>query len=143
MKLISWNVNGLRAAWKKGLVDFLAAERPNVLCVQETKIQEDQLTDEMRAPDGYRSHWCFAEKKGYSGVVTYTRQEPLAVAAKCGSAALDCEGRVVHTELADFHLFNVYFPNSGMGPERLAHKLKFYDEFIEVTERLRRLARAW
>ena len=64
MKLISWNVNGLRAAWKKGLADFLAAERPDVLCVQETKIQEDQLTDEMRAPDGYRSYWCFTEKKG-------------------------------------------------------------------------------
>jgi exodeoxyribonuclease III len=141
VKLISWNVNGLRAAWKKGLSDFLAAERPDVLCVQETKIQEDQLTDEMRTPDGYRSHWCFAEKKGYSGVVTYTRQEPLAVAATCGSPALDCEGRVIHTELADFHLFNVYFPNSGMGPERLAHKLKFYDEFIEMTERLRRLGK--
>ena len=141
MKLISWNVNGLRAAWKKGLADFLATERPDVLCVQETKIQEDQLTDEMRAPDGYRSHWCFAEKKGYSGVATYTQQPPLAVAAKCGSPALDCEGRVIHTELADFHLLNVYFPNSGMGPERLAHKLKFYDEFIEMTERLRRLPR--
>jgi exodeoxyribonuclease-3 len=141
MKLISWNVNGLRAAWKKGLIDFLAAERPDVLCVQETKIQEDQITDDMRDPDGYRSYWCFAEKKGYSGVVTYTREEPLAVTAKCGSPALDCEGRVVHTELADFHLFNVYFPNSGMGPERLAHKLKFYDEFIEMTERLRRLGK--
>jgi exodeoxyribonuclease III len=141
MKLISWNVNGLRAAWKKGLADFLAAERPDVLCVQETKIQEDQLTDEMRAPGGYRSHWGFAERKGYSGVVTYTRQEPLAVAAKCGSPALDFEGRVIHTEMADFHLFNVYFPNSGMGPERLAHKLKFYAEFIEMTERLRRLGK--
>ena len=141
MKLISWNVNGLRAAWKKGLADFLAGERPDILCVQETKIQEDQITDEMRAPDGYRSHWCFAEKKGYSGVVTYSREAPLAVAVNCGSPALDCEGRIVHTELADFHLFNVYFPNSGMGPERLAHKLKFYDEFIEMTERLRRLGK--
>lgn len=138
MRLISWNVNGLRAAWKKGLAEFLAAERPDVLCVQETKIQEDQLTDDMRAPDGYRSYWSFAEKKGYSGVVTYARQEPLAVAVKCGAPALDSEGRVVHTELADFHLFNVYFPNSGKGPDRLAHKLQFYDEFIALTERLRR-----
>ena len=124
MKLISWNVNGLRAAWKKGLADFLSAERPDVLCVQETKIQEDHLTDEMRSPDGYRSYWCFAEKKGYSGVATYTREEPIAVGVKCGSPTLDSEGRIVHTELADFHLFNVYFPNSGMGPERLAHKLR-------------------
>ena len=102
MKLISWNVNGLRAAWKKGLADFLVAERPDVLCVQETKIQEDQLTDEMRTPDGYRSHWCFAEKKGYSGVVTYTRQEPLAVAARCGSPSLDCEGRVIQRSWPTF-----------------------------------------
>ena len=138
MRLISWNVNGLRAAWKKGLAAFLASERPDVLCVQETKIQEDQLTDQMRAPDGYRSYWSFAEKRGYSGVVTYARQEPLAVAAKGGAPALDCEGRVVHTELTDFHLFNVYFPNSGKGPDRLAHKLQFYDEFIALTERLRR-----
>ncbi len=138
MKLISWNVNGLRSAWRKGFTEFMSAERPDVLCVQETKIQEDQVTDELRAPDGYRSYWCFAEKKGYSGVVTYTREEPIAAAAKCGSPALDCEGRIVHTELPDFHLFNVYFPNSGMGPERLAHKLKFYGEFLEVTERLRR-----
>jgi len=138
VRLISWNVNGLRAAWKKGLAAFLASERPDVLCVQETKIQEDQLTDEMRAPDGYRSYWSFAEKRGYSGVVTYARQEPLAVAAKGGAPALDCEGRVVHTELTDFHLFNVYFPNSSKGPDRLAHKLQFYDEFIALTERLRR-----
>ena len=138
MKLISWNVNGLRAAWKKGLLDFMAAESPDVLCVQETKIQEDQITDEMRRPGGYRSHWSFAEKKGYSGVATYTRDEPLVAATEFGSPTLDSEGRIVHTEFPDFHLFNVYFPNSGMGPERLAHKLKFYDEFLRLTEALRR-----
>ncbi len=137
MKLISWNVNGLRSAWKKGFLDFMAAERPDVFCLQETKMQEEQVTDEMRAPQGYRSSWGFAEKRGYSGVVTYTRAEPLAVATKCGSPCLDAEGRIVHTELDEFHLFNVYFPNSGMGPERLAHKLRFYDEFLEHTERLR------
>jgi exodeoxyribonuclease-3 len=138
VKLVSWNVNGLRAAWKKGFLEFVAAERPDVLCVQETKVQEEQVTDEMRAPGGYRSFWGFAERKGYSGVATYTRSEPLAVFTKCGAAVLDCEGRLVHTEFPDFHLFNVYFPNSGMGPERLAHKLAFYDEFLEMAERLRR-----
>jgi len=137
MKLVSWNVNGLRAAWKKGLLDFMAAERADVLCVQETKIQDEQVTDEMRRPHGYQSHWSFAEKKGYSGVVTYARPAPLAVETKGGSAVLDAEGRIVHTELADFHLFNVYFPNGGMGPERLAHKLHFYDEFLELAERVR------
>jgi exodeoxyribonuclease-3 len=128
--------------WKKGFLDFVAAEQPDALCVQETKVQEAQVTEEMRSPAGYRSHWCFAERKGYSGVVTYTRVEPLAVTTKCGAARLDVEGRVVHTELADFHLFNVYFPNSGMGPERLAHKLAFYDEFLELAERWRAQGKA-
>ncbi len=137
MKLTSWNVNGLRAAWKKGFLGFMASERADILCVQETKIQPDQLTDEMRQPHGYRSYWNAAEKKGYSGVVTYTQIEPLAIGTEFGSATLDTEGRIVHTEFPDFHLLNVYFPNGGMGPERLAHKLKFYDEFLRLTEALR------
>jgi exodeoxyribonuclease-3 len=134
---VSWNLNGLRAAWRKGLLDFLAAERPEIFCVQETKIQEDQVADEMRQPLGYRSYWSQAERKGYSGVVTYARPEPMTVATRFGAPALDTEGRIVHTAFPDFHLLNVYFPNSGMGPERLAHKLRFYDEFLELCERLR------
>jgi len=137
VKLISWNVNGIRAAWKKGLPEFVAAENPDVLCLQETKIQVEQLTPELTDLPGYRSHWSMAEKKGYSGVATYTRPEPLAVATNFGSPALDTEGRVLHIEYPDFHLFNGYFPNSGMGPERLTHKLQFYDEFLSLTERLR------
>jgi len=138
VKLISWNVNGIRAAWKKGLPEFVAAENPDVLCLQETKIQLEQLTPELTDLPGYRSHWSMAEKKGYSGVATYTRPEPLAVATNFGSPALDTEGRVLHVEYPDFHLFNGYFPNSGMGPERLAHKMQFYDEFLSLTERLRK-----
>jgi exodeoxyribonuclease-3 len=138
VKLVSWNVNGLRAAWKKGFVEFAAAEGPDVLCLQETKIQPDQLTDEMKGLLDYRAHWSFAEKKGYSGVVTYSRPAPLAVVTVGGTPALDAEGRIVHTEFPDFHLFNVYFPNGGMGPERLAHKLTFYDDFLALCERLRR-----
>jgi len=137
MKLISWNINGIRAAWKKGLLDFVTAEQPDILCVQETKIQLEQLTPELKDVGGYHSYWSMAEKKGYSGVATYTRPEPQAVQTTFGSSALDTEGRFVHTEYPDFHLFNVYFPNSGMGPERLAHKLTFYDDFLGLTERLR------
>ena len=92
MKLISWNVNGIRAAWKKGLPEFVAAENPDVLCLQETKIQVEQLTPELTDLPGYRSHWSMAEKKGYSGVATYTRPEPLAVATNFGSPALDTRG---------------------------------------------------
>jgi exodeoxyribonuclease-3 len=138
VKLISWNVNGLRAAWKKGLLDFLSAQAADVVCVQETKVQADQVTDEMTAPLDYRSYWSFAERKGYSGVVTYATAAPLAVSTRCDSPVLDCEGRLVHTELPDFHLFNVYFPNGGMGPERLQHKLAFYEAFLTFTEMLRK-----
>jgi exodeoxyribonuclease III len=137
VKLISWNVNGIRAAWKKGLTEFIGVEQPDVLCLQETKIQHDQITPEMKGLPGYRSYWSAAEKKGYSGVATFSKPEPLSVATAFGSPVLDIEGRIVHTEYPDFHLFNVYFPNSGMGPERLAHKLAFYDEFLALTERLR------
>ena len=137
MKLLSWNVNGLRAAWGKGLPAFLAAQKADVVCLQETKLQAEQVTDEMRAHDGCRSCWSHAERKGYSGVVTFLRAEPVAVTTRFDSAVLDTEGRIVHTELAAFHLFNVYFPNGGMGPERLAHKLAFYEAFLPLVERWR------
>ncbi|HTI55398.1 MAG TPA: exodeoxyribonuclease III [Verrucomicrobiae bacterium] len=138
MKLVSWNVNGLRAAWKKGFVEFLAAQAADVVCVQETKLQAEQVTAEMRAPAGYASHWAFAERPGYSGVATYTRPAPLAVSTVCDHPVLDCEGRLVHVELPDFHLLNVYFPNGGMGPERVQHKLAFYEAFLAFTESLRK-----
>ncbi len=138
MKLVSWNVNGIRAIWKKGMQDFVASEQPDILCLQETKIQEEQLTADMRELGGYRSYWKMAERKGYSGVATFTRPEPIAVTTTFESACLNSEGRIVQTEYADFHVLNVYFPNSGMGPERLAHKLRFYDDFLDLTEQLRR-----
>jgi len=138
MNIISWNVNGLRAVWKKGLLEFMGSEAPDVFCVQETKMQHEHLTDVIRRPHGYHSYWSMAQKKGYSGVVTYARAEPIRHAIEFGSPTLDTEGRIVHTELPGFHLLNVYFPNSGMGPERLAHKLVFYDEFLRLTESLRR-----
>jgi exodeoxyribonuclease-3 len=142
MKLLSWNVNGLRAVWKKGFLDVIRAEAADIVCIQETKLQEEQLTEELRHPDGYGSFWSHAERKGYSGVATYMRQEPLGVSTRFGSQVLDTEGRIVHAELADVHLLNVYFPNGGMGPERLAHKLRFYDEFLRLTEGLRRRGKA-
>ena len=110
-----------------------------MVCVQETKLQAEQVTDEMRAPAGYRSHWAFAERPGYSGVVTYTRPSPARGRARSAThPVLDCEGRLVHVELPDFHLLNVYFPNGGMGPERVQHKLAFYEAFLAFTESLRK-----
>src|SRR5438093_11270043 len=107
MKLISWNINGIRAAWKKGFLDFVAAEQPDILCVQETKIQHEQLTPDMRDMGGYRSFWSMAEKKRYSGVTTYTKPEPHAVHTTLGSPAHDIEGRTVPTAVPDFHLLKV------------------------------------
>jgi exodeoxyribonuclease-3 len=138
VKIISWNVNGLRAMWKKGFLGFIESQAPDVLCVQETKLQMDQILDEMRGPGPYRSYWSAAERKGYSGVATYTREEPLAVAVEFGARTLDLEGRIVHTEFPAFHLLNVYVPNSGMGADRLAWKLRFYKEFLRLCEALRR-----
>src|SRR5262245_24531919 len=138
MKLLSWNVNGLRAAWAKGLPAFLTAQGADVACLQETKLQAEQVTDEMRAHDGCQSCWSHAERKGYSGVVTFLRRESLATTTRFASPLLDAEGRIVHAELPGFHLFNVYFPNGGMGPERVAHKLAFYDAFLELIEARRR-----
>jgi len=138
VKLVSWNVNGLRSAWKKGFPEFLTAQAADLVCVQETKLQAEQVTDEMRAPGGYSSHWAFAERPGYSGVVTYSRAAPLAASIVCDHPVLDCEGRLVHVELPDFHLLNVYFPNGGMGPERVRHKLAFYEAFLAFAESLRK-----
>ena len=118
--------------------DFWGGGERDIVWVQETKIQPDQLTEELRSPSGYRSYWNAAEKKGYSGTATFTREAPARVATEFGSPVLDAEGRIVHTEFPDFHLFNVYFPNSAMGPERLRHKLSFYDEFLRLVESLRR-----
>src|SRR3989449_11746122 len=103
MKLISWDINGIRGAWKKGFLDFVTAEQPDILCVQETKIQHEQLTPEMKDMGGYRSFWSMAEKKGYSGVATYTRLEPLAVQTRFGAPAVDVEGAMVDTEVPHVH----------------------------------------
>ncbi len=94
MKLVSWNVNGIRAVWKKGFRDFLDAEQPDILCVQETKIQHDQLTEDLRGPSGYRSYWSAADNKGSSSTATYTREAPARVATEFGSPVLDAEGRI-------------------------------------------------
>jgi exodeoxyribonuclease-3 len=86
MNIISWNVNGLRAVWKRGLLEFMSSETPDLFCAQETKIQHEHLTDDMRRPHGDHSYWSMAEKKGYSGVVTYARSEPLRVGISDGAS---------------------------------------------------------
>ena len=141
MKVICWNVNGLRAVWKKGFLDFLEREMPDVLCVQETKMQSGQVTQELLNPLGYFSHWAFAERAGYSGVATFSQEKPRSVQIELGGGRHDSEGRLVLTEFDEFTLVNVYIPNGGMGDHRVEYKLNYYDEMLDMLERLRKEGR--
>ena len=132
-KLISWNVNGIRAAEKKGFVDWLRATGADVVALQETKAHPDQLSKALLQVDGFTCDFCSAEKKGYSGVATYSRHAALTVGRGLGEARFDTEGRVLIHDLEPFVLFNIYFPNGGRGPEWVAHKLAFYRRFLEVA----------
>ncbi len=135
MRLVSWNVNGYRAAVRKGMLDWLAAETPDVLCLQETKVDPAILAEAVARPHGYASYWAVpTTRTGYNGVATLTRRPVPSWRAGFGIERFDAEGRVVVADLGDFDLYNVYFPNSGMGPGRLAYKLDFYAAFLEHVE---------
>ncbi|XVJ51532.1 MAG: exodeoxyribonuclease III [Vampirovibrio sp.] len=131
-RLISWNVNGIRAAFRKGFLDWLASERPDVLCLQETKIQAHQLTEDMMAPpEGYHAYYSHATRPGYSGVAIWSRIEPLNVVEGFGVEAFDCEGRTLMLEFEEFILYGMYYPNGASSVERLRYKMEFYDAFLE------------
>lgn len=138
MRLISWNVNGIRAISKKGFIDWLNAEKPDVLCLQETKAMPEQVPSNIRKPEGYNAYWNSAERKGYSGVLTYSKTEPAIVIKGLEVEKFDTEGRALMTAFPDFCLFNVYFPNGKASRERLKYKLEFYDTFLEFAEKLRK-----
>ncbi len=131
MRIVSWNVNGIRAATKKGLLDWFNIDQPDVLCLQETKAQPDQLDDELVDPAGYQAFYHSAERKGYSGVATWTRQEPLSVETEVLKEQFNREGRIVLTEFNTFYLYNIYFPNGQKDQDRLDYKLRFYGSLQE------------
>ena len=134
MKLFSWNVNGVRAIEKKGFLDWLSSESPDVLCIQETKAKFEQLPDTLQNIDGYFSYWHSAEKLGYSGVATFSKKEPLHVQYGLGIDKYDKEGRVLITEFDNFLLYNIYFPNGQKDEIRLQYKLDFYDDLLEILD---------
>ena len=139
MNIISWNVNGLRAINKKGNWNEILKLNPDIICLQETKAEAEQLTEEVRNPKGYFSYFSHSKtRKGYSGVAVYTKQKPEKVEEGMGIKDMDQEGRLLVLYFPDFVLLNCYFPNGGGGPERLTYKLKFYDKFLEFTENLRK-----
>ena len=125
MKLISWNVNGLRACVGKGFFEFLEAEQPDMMCLQETKLQPDQAPQ----VEGYQEYWCSAEKKGYSGTALFSKTEPLSVTYNLGIDEHDHEGRVITAEYPDFYLVTVYVPNSQNELKRLDYRMQWEDDF--------------
>lgn len=133
MKLISWNVNGLRACVTKGFEDFLKEASPDIICVQETKMQREQA--EFQFAD-YHEYWNSAEKKGYSGTAIFSKTEPLSVTYDLGIEEHDHEGRVITAEFADFYLVNVYTPNSKRELERLAYRMVWEDAFQDYVASL-------
>jgi exodeoxyribonuclease-3 len=134
IRLISWNVNGLRAVWKKGFLDSFHFLDADIFAVQETKLQAPQLTDEMKQIKNYKSFWSFAtEKKGYSGVGVYTNLHPKDVKYGIGDPTFDKEGRIIELVFDSFIFFNVYFPNGQMSQERLNYKLDFYSSFFDYV----------
>ena len=141
MKILSWNVNGIRAIEKKGFLEWLHKESPDILCLQETKAHPEQLSETLLKPECYYTYWSAAEKKGYSGVAIYTKAAPHTVADCLGVKEFDTEGRILIADYDDFILFNIYYPNGGQGNKRVPFKMKFYDAFLSKAEAFRKKGR--
>ena len=133
MKLISWNVNGLRACVQKGFLDFFHEVDADIFCVQETKLQEGQIQLEL---EGYEQYWNYSEKKGYSGTAIFTKKTPLAVRYGIGIEAHDHEGRVITLEYEKFFFVTVYTPNSQSELARLDYRMKWEDDFLAYIKTL-------
>lgn len=129
MKIISWNVNGIRACSKKGMFEFFEEQKPDIFCLQETKAHPEQVEDSYRQPMGMTSYWTSAFRKGYSGTATYCLETPKQVQHGIGIRKYDNEGRFVITRHQDFLLYNVYFPNGGASQERHDFKQEFLVRF--------------
>ncbi len=133
MKLVSWNVNGLRACVKKGFLDYFNEVDADIFCVQETKLQEGQITLEL---EGYIQYWNYAVKKGYSGTAIFTKKKPLSAKNGIGIDEHDQEGRVITLEYEDFYLVNVYTPNSQRELARLDYRMTWEEAFKEYIKNL-------
>jgi exodeoxyribonuclease III len=129
MKIISWNVNGIRSCGQKGLFDFWERQNPDLLCLQETKAHPDLLEDTLVSPLGWQSYWSSAQRKGYSGTVIYTKRTPDEVRYGIGVQKYDAEGRFVIVRFGDLWIYNVYFPNGSSGEDRHLFKQEFLEKF--------------
>ena len=141
LSLVSWNVNGVRAAERKGFIDFMLAGRYDLVGIQETKTHDSShLSENLLHPDGYNSYWhCCTPKKGYSGVAVYSKLVPHKIVTDFGTSLLSQEGRMIELHFEKFVLLNVYFPNGGASAERLKYKLDFYQEFTKHLKKLQKI----
>ena len=133
MKLVSWNVNGLRACMGKGFMYFFKEADADIFCIQESKLQEGQISLEL---PGYHQYWNYAVKKGYSGTAIFTKEEPLSVSYGLGLEEHDQEGRVITLEFPDFYMVTVYTPNSQDGLARLDYRMTWEEEFLKYLKKL-------
>lgn len=131
MRIVSWNVNGLRAVYKKGFLEWFESASPDILCLQETKSSEDQLPLTLRYMEDYKTFFSYPERKGYSGVAIFSKIEPKKVEKRFYSGEVDDEGRILIADYGSFHLMNIYFPNGKMSEQRLGYKYEFYKAFLE------------
>lgn len=136
MKIVTWNVNGLRAALKKDALSAVLSRSPDMLCLQEIKARPEQLTDEQRNISDYHTIWNPAKRPGYSGVATLVRETPLEVELGMCAPQFDVEGRIIRTRHPDFLLYNIYFPNGQRGRDRVDYKLGFYAHLLEICDGL-------
>ena len=136
MKIMTWNINGLRAALGKGALDWAWKRSPDVLCLQEVKSRPDQLTDEQKKSLPLKYAWNPAERPGYSGVATFFKKQPLGIQMGLGDPQFDVEGRVISTLHPGFRLFNIYFPNGQRGKDRVDYKLYFYATLLRLCDNL-------
>ena len=132
-KMISWNVNGLRACMKKGFQEYFEAADADIFCLQETKLQEGQIDLEL---PGYHQYWNYAEKKGYSGTALFTKEEPISVRYGIGIEEHDTEGRVITAEFPEYFVVTVYTPNSQDELKRLAYRMEWEDAFLSYLKGL-------
>lgn len=138
MKIISYNLNGIRAAINKGFLDWLATHPADIICIQETKAQRDQIDFSKLTEMGYEDYWFSAEKKGYSGVAVFTKVKPIKVTIGNGYAQSDLEGRVINLEFEKFVLINAYFPSGTSGDERQTYKYVWLDEMLTYVNNVKK-----
>lgn len=137
-KIISYNVNGIRAALKKDWLGWLKSENPDVVCIQETKAHQDQLDLDLFKEAGYNSYWFSAEKKGYSSVAIFSKTEPDHIEYGCGIEKYDAEGRILRADFGDFSVLSCYFPSGSSGDARQDFKMEFLADFRVYIEELRK-----